>query len=88
MSIGEKDVVMFVSRGSVKSPADRLDTRYPLLDAEPYHAARIVAPGYDVYRLECEWQRWWADSGRPELHDPDKPFISFCRSGYERNRNL
>lgn len=84
VSVGEDDVVTFVNRGSVKSPADRLDTRYPLLDAETYHDARIVAPGYDVYHLERDWQRWWADSGRPTLHDPDKAFIAFCKSRYER----
>jgi hypothetical protein len=42
-----------------------------------------VAPGYDVYHLEREWQRWWWESGRPVVHDLDKAFISFCKSRHE-----
>jgi hypothetical protein len=60
---------------------------YPRLDAETYHDARTVAPGYDVYYLEGEWQRWWYESGKPALHDPDKAFLSFCKSRYERKAN-
>jgi hypothetical protein len=44
-----------------------------------------MAPGYDVHFLEQEWQRWWCESGQPVLHDPDKAFLSFCKSRYERN---
>ena len=77
------DCVTFLSRSAVSlpssSPAD-----FPLLDAETYHDARLVAPGYDVYFLEREWQRWWCESGKPVLYDPDKAFISFCKSRYER----
>jgi plasmid replication initiation protein len=85
VSVGEDDFVTFVNRGSIKALPSPADAAFPLLDAETYHDARTVAPGLDVYYLEREWQRWWCESGKPELHDPDKAFISFCRSRYERN---
>ncbi len=83
--VGDDDFVTFVNRGSVKAIPFPPDTAFPLLNAETYHDARIVAPGYDVYYLEREWQRWWYESGKPALHDPDKAFIGFCKSRYERN---
>jgi hypothetical protein len=30
--------------------------RYPILDPEAYHDARLVAPGYDIHYLEQEWR--------------------------------
>jgi plasmid replication initiation protein len=81
----DDDFVTFFNRGSVKALPSPSDTVFPRLDAETYHDARIVAPGYDVYYLEGEWQRWWCESGKPALHDPDKAFIAFCKSRYERN---
>jgi plasmid replication initiation protein len=87
VSLDDADFVTFVNRGGSKalpSPSQSI-ADYPRLDAETYHDARIVAPGYDVYYLEREWQSWWCESGRPVLHDPDKAFISFCKSRYERN---
>jgi hypothetical protein len=58
--------------------------RFPLLDPETYHDARTIAPGYDVYFLEMEWQAFWYDSGQPELKDPDAAFLGFCRSRHNR----
>jgi plasmid replication initiation protein len=81
------DSVTFLSRSALKALPSPASTGLPVLDAETYHDARIVAPGYDVYYLEREWQRWWCESGKPALHDPDKAFISFCKSRYERNPN-
>jgi hypothetical protein len=85
VSVGDDDFVTFLNRGSIKAFASSSSAAFPRLAAETYHDARIVAPGYDVYYLESEWQRWWCESGKPVLHDPDKAFISFCKSRYERN---
>jgi hypothetical protein len=60
---------------------------FPLLDAETYHDARTVAPGYDIHRLETEWRTFWVESGKPELKNPDGAFIGFCKSRYMRNPN-
>lgn len=49
------------------SEKPKADVRYPVLDAEAYHDAKLVAPGVDVYFLEQEWRDWWVESGMPEL---------------------
>jgi hypothetical protein len=75
--------VRFVNRNTMPvQPAAVID--YPRLDPETYHDARTVAPGYDVYKLEEQWQAFWVDSGKPELKSPDAAFIGFCKSRYER----
>lgn len=79
--------VRFINRHTMKTASLMETCSLPVLDAETYHDARIVAPGYDVRFLEREWQSWWCDSGRPLLQDPDKAFIAFCKRRYERNPN-
>lgn len=85
VSVDEDDFVTFRNRNAVKALSWQLGSDFPQLDAETYHDARVVAPGYDVYYLEREWQRWWCESGKPVLYDPDKAFISFCKSRHERS---
>lgn len=85
--VDDEDFVTFLNRSAVKALPSPADAVFPRLDAETYHDARIVAPGCDVYYLEREWQRWWYESGRPVLYDPDKAFISFCKSRHERKAN-
>lgn len=84
VSVDDDDFVTFRNRSLMKPLPSPSDAGVPKLDAETYHDAKIVAPGYDVYFLEREWLGWWCESGRPALHDPDKAFISFCKSRYER----
>ena len=75
--------VRFVNRNTMPvQPVALVD--YPRLDPETYHDARTVAPGYDVYYLEEQWRAFWLESGKPELRDPDKAFIGFCKSRHER----
>jgi plasmid replication initiation protein len=85
--VDDEDFVTFLNRSAAKALPSPASVAFPRLDAETYHDARIVAPGCDVYHLEGEWQRWWCESGRPVLYDPDRAFISFCKSRYERKRN-
>ena len=61
--------------------------RYPVLDPEAYHDARLVAPGYDVYYLEQEWRDWWVESGMPEFHAAGKAFVAFCKQRHQRRPN-
>jgi hypothetical protein len=79
--------VKFTNRKTVKALPSPEHTIFPLLDAETYHDARTVAPGYDIHWLEIEWRTFWVDSGRPELKSPDAAFIGFCKRRYERNPN-
>lgn len=80
----EEEMVVFRNRMSWQP---KTETRYPVLDAEAYHDAKLVAPGYDVYYLEQEWRSWWVESGMPELGFPGKAFVGFCKSRYQRRPN-
>jgi plasmid replication initiation protein len=81
------DKVRFLNRKTMKALPSSENTLFPKLDAETYHDARTVAPGYDVYNLEIEWRSFWLESGKPELKNPDAAFIGFCKSRYSRKPN-
>lgn len=78
--------VVFTNRGTMNAKEEE-DGGFPFLDPETYHAARAVAPGYDVHFLEREWLEFWSEQGRPPLKNPDAAFIGFCRKRHERNPN-
>src|ERR1017187_7246101 len=59
----EDEMVIFKNRMSWQ-PA-KAEVRYPILDPEAYHDARLVAPNYDIYYLEQEWRAWWGGRGKP-----------------------
>lgn len=80
----EGDSVRFLNRGSIKALPVPAQPVFPLLDPETFHDARTLAPGYDVYFLEKEWQQFWYESGQPELKNPDAAFLGFCRSRAQR----
>jgi hypothetical protein len=67
--------------------APKEQPRYPVLDPEAYHDAKLVAPGYDVYYLESEWRDMWVASGMPELGFPGKAFVAFCKKRYQMKPN-
>ena len=77
----DDEIIVFRSRERL---AEREAVRFPRLDPDIYNDARIVAPGYDPYWLERQWQEMWLDSGCPQLHDPDKAFLAFCRRRAEK----
>jgi plasmid replication initiation protein len=87
LTVDDDDFVTFRNRAAIKALPSMSDPDWPKLDPETYHDARIVAPGYDVYFLEQEWVKWWAESGKPVLRDPNKAFIGFCKSRHERMPN-
>jgi plasmid replication initiation protein len=80
----EDEMVIFRNRMSWQS---KPDVRYPVLDTEAYHDAKLVAPGYDVYFLEQEWRDWWVESGMPELGFPGKAFVAFCKKRAQMRPN-
>jgi plasmid replication initiation protein len=81
----EDEMVIFRNRMNWQ-PA-KAEVRYPVLDPEAYHDAKLVAPGYDVYFLEQEWRDWWVESGMPELGFPGKAFVGFCKKRYQMKPN-
>ncbi len=75
LRLAEGDLVVLRARGR-GAGAGEAD---PRLGAEAHARARLAAPGYDPYWLEAEWLRFWRDSGRPELRDPEAAFLAFAR---------
>jgi plasmid replication initiation protein len=80
----EDEMVIFRNRMSYQPKAE---VRYPVLDPEAYHDAKLVAPGYDVYYLEQEWRNWWVENGMVDLVFPGKAFVGFCKARYQRKPN-
>jgi plasmid replication initiation protein len=80
----EDEMVIFKNRMTYKPKAE---VRYPILDPEAYHDAKLVAPGYDVYYLESEWRDMWVASGMPELGFPGRAFVAFCKKRYQMKPN-
>jgi plasmid replication initiation protein len=86
VSLDKQNIVHFHARkyGTDNTPADKDKANFPVLDADAYRDAQLVAPGYDITELETQWQQWWDDSGRVELKNPAKAFVGFCKKKYER----
>ena len=82
------DRVTFINRDTMPGEEAVPDHAFPLLDAETYHDARTVAPGWDVYELEQQWRGFWVETGKPELKNPDAAFIAFCKRRAERQALL
>ena len=53
------------------------------VDPETYHEARNAAPGWDVRHLEQEWRKWCA-AEEIEPKKPDRHFVKFCQSWFEK----
>jgi hypothetical protein len=80
----EDEMVIFRNRMSFQP---KVEVRYPVLDPEAYHDAKLVAPGYDIYYLESEWREMWVASGMPALEFPGKAFVGFCKKRYQMKPN-
>lgn len=83
-----EDMVVFRSRKTIPEPQKAASgPTVPPLDAETYHDARTVAPGWDVYYLEAQWREWVAkivDEGMEPPRNPDDAFIGFCKKWFEK----
>lgn len=75
-----EDMVVFRSRKSVPGTHAATLGTAPPLDAETYHDARTVAPGWDVHFLEQQWREWMTEPPR----NADAAFIGFCKKWYEK----
>jgi hypothetical protein len=53
--------------------------RGPVLALDTHDAARLLAPGADVYALEAEWRHFWVESGRPRLSNADRAFLGWVK---------
>lgn len=78
----EPSTVIFMNRGSIPSPAASEPWNGPL-NGDAYHDGRLAAPGWDIYYLENQWRRWLGENEIEPKH-PDRHFIKFCQSWYEK----
>jgi hypothetical protein len=81
VTLDDSDMVTFRNRGTML-PSEPFQVKVSVgsLDPEVYNAAKVAAPGWDVYYLEREWRDWITEAPR----DPEAAFIGFCRKWYER----
>lgn len=78
----DSDMVTFLNRGTMHQLVEDQSWRGHL-DAEAYHDARLVAPGWDVRMIEYAWREWLGENEIEPKH-PAKHFIKFCKSWYEK----
>ena len=75
------DMVVFRNRGAVAKTVHLLPAvSAGHISGDGYEAAKLVAPGWDIYHLEREWRDWITVCP----HDTDSAFTGFCRKWYER----
>ena len=78
----ERDVVAFHNRGNVGQNALPASWNGHL-DGDAHIEAKSVAPGWDTHLLEQEWRSWLGNKSELPKH-PERSFVGFCRSWYER----
>lgn len=80
---GQNDMVLFQNRGTMKAAVTEAEAWTGYLDADIYGDARNVAPGWDVHYLEQEWRGWLGDN---EIvpKNPERHFVKFCQSWFEK----
>lgn len=77
------DMVIFENRQTMKGSTVEVKPWQGSLDPETFHEARTVAPGWDVYVIEQAWRAWLMDNEISPNH-PDRHFIKFCKSWFEK----
>ncbi len=80
----DTDMVTFRNRGTMTSPMPA--AWEGLLDSEAFNDAREAAPGWDPYYLEREWRQWLGENEIEPRH-PERHFVRFCRTWYEKRGN-
>lgn len=82
MCFDEPGTVVFLNRGSLPSASQEI-WKGPL-SPDAYHDARQVSPGWDVYYLEREWRRWLGENEIEPKH-PERHFVKFCQTWYDKH---
>jgi plasmid replication initiation protein len=80
VTLDEADMLTFRNRGTVAEIEANEEPPRIHLQPATLDAARLAAPGWDIYLLEREWRAWITEPPRA----PDAAFIGFCRKWYER----
>jgi len=77
----DRSQVIFTSRGSVPLMASEVAAQS--LDPDVYELGRDLAPGWDIRYIEQQWRSWLAREEIEPKH-PERHFLKFCRSWFER----
>ena len=78
MSEDPGDIIRFTNRAQVLEAGQ--GPQLPPLASATHDAARIEAPGWDIYALEADWRAYWAASGRPRLRSADLAYLGYVRA--------
>lgn len=76
----ETDMVNFTNRNITSNFIPHWSGK---LNTETYAIARTVAPKWDIYIIEEAWRKWLGEN-EIEPQNPDKLFIKFCKTWYEK----
>lgn len=77
----ESDAVTFRNRGSMTiTTAVSWEGN---LSPDVFHDARQLAPGWDVHYLESAWRSWLGEQEIEPKH-PERHFLKFCKSWFEK----
>ena len=80
----QADMVHFTNRGTMKiAIAPDIEPWDGRLLADTHNDVRRVAPGWDSYYLEQEWRVWLGENEIVPKH-PEKHFLKFCQSWFEK----
>ncbi len=80
VTLDDDENVVFTNRNVAKPNLPSAIPTVPSLDAETYHDARAIAPGWDIYKLEEEWRLWITEPP----YNADAAFLGFCRRWVEQ----
>ena len=80
MSEEPGDIIRFTNRAQVLDAGAGQGLQLPPLASATHDAARLAAPGWDIYALESDWRAYWAVSGRPRLRSADKAYLGYVRA--------
>ena len=83
MAMAAGDLMVFTRRRAVAGQG-RTGQGAPVLRSDTLDSARALVPGQDVHALEADWRRWWDETGRKRLGNPDAAFLGWVRAQAER----
>lgn len=79
----QEGMVIFENRGTMKGAAATVEPWAGRLDPDVGGDARNAAPGWDIHYLEQEWRLWLGENEISPKH-PERHFVKFCQSWYEK----
>lgn len=79
----KEGMVTFQNRGTMKTATPEAEPWSGHLGGDVYEDARKVSPGWDVHYLEQQW-RCWLGENEIVPKSPERHFVKFCQSWFEK----